>query len=98
MGGLVWDKVVNQHQGWRLITSIWLHAGLIHLLVNMLSLLFVGIRLEQQFGFGKLITSVTVSFFVSVNLMQFKPRNIAYLHMIWIFLFLQLTCIIIRFI
>lgn len=51
MGGLVWDKMVNQHQGWRLITSIWLHAGLIHLLVNMLSLLFVGIRLEQQFGF-----------------------------------------------
>ena len=56
MGALDWNKVVHQHQGWRLISCIWLHAGLIHLLVNMLSLLFIGIRLEQQFGFGKLLT------------------------------------------
>jgi membrane associated rhomboid family serine protease len=55
MGALDWNKVVHQHQGWRLVSCIWLHAGLIHLLVNMLSLLFIGIRLEQQFGFGKLL-------------------------------------------
>ncbi|CAO2182055.1 unnamed protein product [Urochloa humidicola] len=30
-----------------------LHAGLIHLLANMVSLIFIGIRLEQQFGFWK---------------------------------------------
>lgn len=51
MGALKWDKVVHQHQAWRLITCIWLHAGVIHLLANMLSLVFIGIRLEQQFGF-----------------------------------------------
>ncbi|KAJ0048446.1 hypothetical protein Pint_16069 [Pistacia integerrima] len=51
MGGLEWTKVVHGHQGWRLITCIWLHAGVIHLLANMLSLVFIGIRLEQQFGF-----------------------------------------------
>lgn len=56
MGALDWNKIVHQHQGWRLISCIWLHAGLIHLVVNMLSLLFIGIRLEQQFGFGKLMT------------------------------------------
>ncbi|KAL6859386.1 hypothetical protein ACP4OV_017645 [Aristida adscensionis] len=50
MGALNWAKVVHQHQGWRLISCIWLHAGLFHLIVNMLSLLFIGIRLEQQFG------------------------------------------------
>jgi len=54
MGALDWNKIVHQNQGWRLISCIWLHAGLIHLVVNMLSLLFIGIRLEQQFGFGKL--------------------------------------------
>jgi membrane associated rhomboid family serine protease len=54
MGALNWAKVVHEHQGWRLISCIWLHAGLVHLIVNMLSLLFIGIRLEQQFGFGKL--------------------------------------------
>jgi len=56
MGALDWNKIVHQNQGWRLISSIWLHAGLIHLVVNMLSLLFIGIRLEQQFGFGKLFS------------------------------------------
>lgn len=51
LGALEWTKVVHGHQGWRLITCIWLHAGVIHLLANMLSLVFIGIRLEQQFGF-----------------------------------------------
>ncbi|KAG0458902.1 hypothetical protein HPP92_022030 [Vanilla planifolia] len=51
LGALVWDKVVHQHEGWRLFTGIWLHAGVIHLLPNMLILVFIGIRLEQQFGF-----------------------------------------------
>ncbi|KAK9276635.1 hypothetical protein L1049_006171 [Liquidambar formosana] len=51
LGALEWDKVVHGHQGWRLVTCIWLHAGVIHLLANMLSLVFIGIRLEQQFGF-----------------------------------------------
>ncbi|KAL6601717.1 hypothetical protein ACP70R_044937 [Stipagrostis hirtigluma subsp. patula] len=54
MGALDWNKIVHQHQGWRLISCIWLHAGLIHLVVNMLSLLFIGIRLEQQFGFVRI--------------------------------------------
>ncbi|KAL6554643.1 hypothetical protein OROHE_007382 [Orobanche hederae] len=43
LGALNWNKVVHQHQGWRLISCIWLHAGVIHLLANMLSLVFVGI-------------------------------------------------------
>jgi len=51
MGALEWEKVVRKHQSWRLISCIWLHAGIIHLVVNMLSLVFIGIRLEQQFGF-----------------------------------------------
>ncbi|XWS50575.1 hypothetical protein CRYUN_Cryun12cG0098400 [Craigia yunnanensis] len=54
LGALDWTKVVLNHQGWRLITCIWLHAGVIHLVVNMLSLVFIGIRLEQQFGFVRI--------------------------------------------
>uniref|UniRef100_A0A2P2JJN4 RHOMBOID-like protein n=1 Tax=Rhizophora mucronata TaxID=61149 RepID=A0A2P2JJN4_RHIMU len=50
-GALEWRKVGHGHQWWRLITCIWLHAGVFHLLANMLSLVFIGIRLEQQFGF-----------------------------------------------
>lgn len=51
MGALDVNKVVDHDQGWRLITCIWLHGGLFHLLANMLSLLVIGIRLEQEFGF-----------------------------------------------
>ncbi|CAM8876822.1 unnamed protein product [Rhodiola kirilowii] len=51
MGALRWYNVVHGHQWWRLFSCMWLHAGLIHLVVNMISLVFIGIRLEQQFGF-----------------------------------------------
>lgn len=58
LGALEWTKVVHKHQGWRLVTCMWLHAGIIHLVVNMFSLVFIGIRLEQQFGFGMLCCSI----------------------------------------
>ncbi|XP_041006924.1 RHOMBOID-like protein 1 isoform X2 [Juglans microcarpa x Juglans regia] len=54
MGALEVEKVVHGHQGWRLITCIWLHAGVLHILANMLSLVFIGIRLEQEFGFVRI--------------------------------------------
>uniref|UniRef100_A0A1D1ZH94 RHOMBOID-like protein n=1 Tax=Anthurium amnicola TaxID=1678845 RepID=A0A1D1ZH94_9ARAE len=54
MGALDVDKVVHKHQWWRLISCIWLHAGVFHILANMLSLLFIGIRLEQEFGFVRI--------------------------------------------
>ncbi|GJW21550.1 rhomboid-like protein 2 [Tanacetum coccineum] len=53
LGALEWKKVVNDNQAWRLVSCIWLHAGVVHLLANMLSLVFIGIRLEQQFGFAR---------------------------------------------
>lgn len=53
LGALQWRKIVHGNQGWRLVTANWLHAGLIHLVANMLSLVLIGIRLEQQFGFCK---------------------------------------------
>ncbi|XP_059629314.1 RHOMBOID-like protein 3 [Cornus florida] len=63
LGALEWTKVVHKHQGWRLITCIWLHAGVIHLIANMLSLAFIGIRLEQQFGFVRIGTIYLLSGF-----------------------------------
>ncbi|PAN48908.1 hypothetical protein PAHAL_9G412100 [Panicum hallii] len=54
LGALVWDKVVHERQGWRLLTCIWLHAGVVHLLANMLSLVLIGLRLEQQFGYVRI--------------------------------------------
>ncbi|KAF5947647.1 hypothetical protein HYC85_013604 [Camellia sinensis] len=42
----------TKHGGLSLVSG--LHAGIIHLLVNMLCLVFIGIRLEQQFGFVRI--------------------------------------------
>ncbi|KAL3625865.1 Retinoblastoma-like protein 1 [Castilleja foliolosa] len=54
LGALEMNKVVEDHQVWRLLSCMWLHAGAFHVLANMLSLLFVGIRLEQEFGFVRI--------------------------------------------
>ncbi|KAI3916666.1 hypothetical protein MKW92_047413 [Papaver armeniacum] len=54
MGALEVNKVVHGGEGWRLFTCMWLHAGVFHILANMLSLLFIGIRLEQEFGFVRI--------------------------------------------
>ncbi|KAM6602255.1 hypothetical protein CsatA_021864 [Cannabis sativa] len=51
LGALDRNLVVEHHQVWRLLSCMWLHAGVVHLLTNMLSLIFIGIRLEQEFGF-----------------------------------------------
>ncbi|KAJ9565417.1 hypothetical protein OSB04_001383, partial [Centaurea solstitialis] len=51
MGALDADKVIQERQQWRILTCMWLHAGVFHIFANMLSLLSVGIRLEQEFGF-----------------------------------------------
>ncbi|KAL6334037.1 hypothetical protein AAG906_000092 [Vitis piasezkii] len=51
LGALEKKLVVQEGEEWRLVSCIWLHAGAIHLIANMLSLLFIGVRLEQEFGF-----------------------------------------------
>ncbi|CAJ2666648.1 unnamed protein product [Trifolium pratense] len=75
MGALKWDDVVNHHQGWRLVTCIWLHAGIIHLAANMISLVFIGIRLEQQFGFVRIGIIYLVSGFGGSVLSSLFIRN-----------------------
>jgi len=54
LGGLEEKLVVGKGEGWRLLSCMWLHVGVIHLFANMLSLLFIGIRLEQEFGFVRI--------------------------------------------
>lgn len=63
MGALEVNKVVHGDQLWRLVTCNWLHAGVFHLLANMLSLLVIGIRLEQEFGFSMYLLSFSLFLF-----------------------------------
>ena len=50
MGGLTKGHVLINNEFWRLVTSMFLHGGLIHLLVNCYSLLIIGSQIESFYG------------------------------------------------
>jgi GlpG protein len=61
---------VRHGQVWRLVTPIFLHFGLLHLLFNMLMLYSLGGAVERQRGPARYLALVLVTAVVS-NLMQF---------------------------
>ena len=48
------------HEWWRLVTSMFLHGGLVHLAVNMVSLLYLGRVAHFRFGPGAFLLSYFV--------------------------------------
>jgi len=81
LGALDWKKVVQGNEKWRLITAMWLHAGIIHLVMNMFDVIIFGIRLEQQFGFSKsflspLILPAIFSFSCSIHVFKMSCKTI----------------------
>ncbi|CAH1432466.1 unnamed protein product [Lactuca virosa] len=54
LGALEFKKTVEEREEWRIVTCMWLHAGVFHVLANMMGLVFIGSRLEQEFGFLKI--------------------------------------------
>ena len=50
LGWLDTDYVLYAHQYWRLLTALFLHYGLLHLVVNMFALLLLGPPLEREIG------------------------------------------------
>ncbi|KAK6938482.1 Peptidase S54, rhomboid domain [Dillenia turbinata] len=50
MGALRRSYLIQYHLSWRLLTCLWLHAGAIHLIINLCCVVIVGIQLEQEFG------------------------------------------------
>ena len=50
IGALSYVSAFETGQWWRMITHIYLHAGVIHLILNMIALLFVGKVIERKIG------------------------------------------------
>lgn len=46
------DLIVNEGQWFRLFSPLVLHAGLVHYVINMLALYFIGAAVEQSHGFA----------------------------------------------
>jgi membrane associated rhomboid family serine protease len=49
------NQLILQGQWWRLITVMFLHANIIHIFVNMLSLFFIGPFVERVYGTGRFL-------------------------------------------
>ena len=49
-GGLIPRQVVHQFAVWQLVTYMFLHAGVSHILFNLLSLWMFGVELERTWG------------------------------------------------
>ena len=60
LGALV-PALVAEGQAWRLITSAFLHSGLTHLAMNMISLYFLGSFAEISFGRGRFFALYFIS-------------------------------------
>jgi membrane associated rhomboid family serine protease len=58
--GAAYGGMDTRHEAWRLVDSIFLHAGIIHLAVNLLALASIGELLEGLFGAPLLLLSFIV--------------------------------------
>ena len=65
-------------QQWRLLTNIFIHAGIIHLLFNMYALIFVGGLLERRMGRHKfLVTYLVTGVMASLASVSFNEGNVS---------------------
>jgi membrane associated rhomboid family serine protease len=73
--GVLWGPFIDhQHQYWRLITAGFLHDGIFHILVNMVSLYFVGSALEPGIGRARFAAIYFVSLLAgSFGALLFSP-------------------------
>ncbi|MDE6284714.1 MAG: rhomboid family intramembrane serine protease, partial [Bacilli bacterium] len=67
--GANYSSLIQQGQVWRLLTSAFLHIGIIHLLVNMYSLYIIGSQVETFMGKWKYLAIYLISA-ISGNLLS----------------------------
>jgi membrane associated rhomboid family serine protease len=76
--GANFRPVTTNGELWRLLTSTFLHGGLMHLLANMYGLLFVGIFLEPKLGKTKYaIIYLTTGIIASIASLYFHVPTVS---------------------
>ncbi|KAK7311590.1 hypothetical protein RJT34_09835 [Clitoria ternatea] len=64
VGALRRRFLTEYHETWRIFTFPFLHAGLFHLIINLCSLIYIGVHLEQELGPLRIGIIYTLSAFV----------------------------------
>ncbi|MGN7386476.1 rhomboid family intramembrane serine protease [Sporosarcina sp. SAFN-015] len=59
--GVGYNPLISEGEWWRLVTPMFLHAGLMHLLFNMFSLFIFGPELERIAGKARFLTIYLLS-------------------------------------
>ncbi|WP_156166960.1 rhomboid family intramembrane serine protease [Levilactobacillus koreensis] len=55
------NVLIQQGEWWRLITPIFLHIGFTHILMNMITLYFVGMQIEAAFGHTRFLAMFLIA-------------------------------------
>ncbi|GHO66166.1 hypothetical protein KSC_050580 [Ktedonobacter sp. SOSP1-52] len=70
--------IVQQHEYWRFLTPMFLHANLLHLGLNMLNLLMLGIFLERLLGHTRYLFLYIITGIISVLAsFYFAPEEVS---------------------
>ncbi|MBS1529548.1 MAG: rhomboid family intramembrane serine protease [Bacteroidetes bacterium] len=76
--GANYRPAIDKGEYWRLVTNIFLHGGLMHVLMNMYGLFFVGLFLEPVMGRGKyLLTYLVTGIAASIASMWWHPATVS---------------------
>ena len=59
--GALIPALVAEGEAWRLVSSVFLHSGVVHLGFNMLSLYFLGSFVEEAFGRSRMLVLYLLS-------------------------------------
>lgn len=53
--GAKYNPAIMEGEWWRIITSMFLHVGFLHLFMNMLALFYLGMAVERIYGSGRFL-------------------------------------------
>jgi len=70
------DVLFSEGEYWRLLTSCFLHLGIVHLLMNMYALLFVGSYLERIIGHRRFLFAYIITGLISSLVSTWWHSNI----------------------
>ena len=69
----LWAPAIKQGEGYRLVTAMFLHGGLIHIGFNMMVLLDIGPVVEEVYGSARYLFLYTFTGIVGFILSAFTP-------------------------
>ncbi|PYZ95480.1 rhomboid family intramembrane serine protease [Alteribacter lacisalsi] len=79
--GVGWNARIFEGEYWRLLTPIFLHVSLTHMLFNSFSLFLFGPALEQMLGRGRFIAAYFATGILANVATLFIVGNTTYLHL-----------------